>query len=204
MEQKPHLTKQDLSLLLEKNGRNLDKKVSLMLKKGELLPLKRGLYATPEFVHYHQENVGDYIANILYYPSYLSLEYVLNKENLLPEAVYSYTSICLKPPRTFSNSLGVFIYQNIKQKLFCGFDQTSFFGTYKIKVASKAKALFDYFYLYPFGSSFEPEIGDLRINWGNFNQRDYREFLKYAKLSNSKKMFAISDIIKQYLWLLMI
>ena len=43
-----------------------------------------------------KEPYAEYMANRLRLPSYLSLEYVLAKEGLIPEAVYALTSITSK------------------------------------------------------------------------------------------------------------
>ena len=123
------------------------------------------------------------------YLSYLSLEFVLSRNGLIPEAIQSYTAITLKSTREFENFLGRFSYQNIAGKLFCGFNGGK---------ASTAKALFDFLYLKSnLGTYLEKELSNgLRINWANFTSLDCREFQKYAALSDSQKMAKIAKIIK--------
>ena len=48
---------------------------------------------------------------MIYSPSYISLEYALSKYSLIPERVYSITSICLNRSRTFRTPLGTFTYK---------------------------------------------------------------------------------------------
>jgi hypothetical protein len=55
-------------------------------------------------------------------PSYLRLEYVLQKYSILSESVFAFTSITVKTGRTYRNDLGDFVYRNIKKDLFSGFD----------------------------------------------------------------------------------
>lgn len=43
IESKPYLTKAELALLLEKKERNLDKKISQLIRNEILIPLKKGL-----------------------------------------------------------------------------------------------------------------------------------------------------------------
>lgn len=84
--------------------------------------------------------------NLVYTPSYLSLEYVLFENNIITENVYTFTLVTTKKTASFSNTFGKFIYRSIKEE---------FFGDYKlitkdgftIYKASPEKALFDYLYL---------------------------------------------------------
>ena len=198
LESKPYITKNELSFLLNKAAKNLDKKITQLLKKEYLLTLKKGLYTTKAYYLLNKNRFPEFIANFLYYPSYLSLEYVLQQENLIPEAVFQYTSISLKSPRIFKNKIGVFNYRKIKESLFTGYNYRMFFQNYQIKIASKAKALFDYLYLKPFTASFSYELfSDLRINWNNFTKQDLFEFKNFALLSKSKKMLEIVKMMEE-------
>ncbi len=200
IERKPYFTKQELSFLLEKQGRNLDKKLSRLLKTNYLLRLKNGLYTTNLYAMLHKASFSEYTANMLYYPSYLSLEYVLQKEGLIPEAVYQYTSISAKTSRVYQNQLGVFTYKKIKDSLFIGYIEVIFHEYYRIKIATKAKALFDYFYLKPMRNIESKQlIDDLRIQWEIFNEHDWKEFERYIQLSESKKMTRIYTLLKKRL-----
>lgn len=193
IENKPYLTKIELSLLLKKKRKNLDKKVSQLMRNEVLIPLKRGLYTSRIFYLKNKENIEEYLSNIIYYPSYLSLEYVLAKEGIIPEAVFSYTCVTLKTTRRFVNKLGQFSYKKIKEKLFTGFYQKDYLEDYKIKIATKAKALFDFLYFKSFKSL--NGIDDLRINWENVGDKDLQEFLNYVNLSESRKMRKIYKFI---------
>jgi len=201
LKKKPYLTRLELSVLLEKRDRNLDKKILQLLKSGELVSLKKGLYITPSYLSLQRGKVEEYIANFLYYPSYLSLEYVLQKEGMIPEAVYAYTSITPKSTRQFSNSLGNFIYRHLKPQLFTGYINVRFSDNYRINFAKKAKALFDFLYLRPLGRSIETVslalFKDLRINWDNFTKEDVIEFGKYVTLSRSAKMTVIGKVLER-------
>jgi predicted transcriptional regulator of viral defense system len=200
LENKPFFTKSEAGLLLDKKGKNLDKKISQLLKKQYLIHLKRGLYTTKIYSDQHKNKLPEFIANTLYYPSYLSLKYVLQQEGMIPEAVYTFTSITLKKTRQFENPLGIFHYRNIKPQLFTGYTQVPFTENYQIKIATKAKALFDYLYLYVFRNQVEQELFiDMRINWENFSQQDLKEFSEFTQISQSKKMAVINKILQQKL-----
>lgn len=185
------------AVLIGKTGKNLDQKISRMVKIGYLKVLKKGLYVSSSFYEVaDKESYAEYLANRLKQPSYLSLEYVLAKEGLIPEAVYALTSITVKTSRNFSNFVGSFIYRNIKDSLFCGY-QIQKRGNKTIYLASKAKALFDYLYLTKL-IDIDREIHDLRINWNNFGRKDHREFNRYVRLSGSQKMATVYQSLKTY------
>lgn len=203
LEKKPYITKSELALILGKQGRNLDKTVLQLLKKNELISLKKGLYITPSYLALQKGRVEEFVANILYYPSYLSLEYVLSKEGLIPETVYAYTSATSKTTRRFTNTVGTFLYRHLKPTLFTGYSYIRFIETYHIKQATRAKALFDFLYLKPIKQSrhalSQALFEDFRINWSNFTKADRREFHEYVAGSDSQKMKLVKKEIDRRL-----
>ena len=200
LEQLPYFNKNEAMILIGKVGRNLDAKIQQLIKKGYLTTLKKGLYTSS--VYYNlQKDKGlylEYISNILRYPSYLSLEYVLYINNIIPEEVVTFTSVTIKTPRFFANQLGTFSYRQVKESLFCGYI-TKEYGSKTILIATPAKALFDYLYLKRnIRQSLIYELQEgLRINWDEFGKNDLEEFRKYVFLSKSLKMQKILDIIEK-------
>ena len=80
----------------------------------QIIPLKYGLYETDK----HCEPAS--LASVLYGPSYLSFEYVLSKNGLIPERVFVYSSACFRKNRTkqFKNAFGIYTYRNIPVDVF--------------------------------------------------------------------------------------
>lgn len=188
----PYFNKVTAGVLLNKSGQNLDYWIKTRLASGEILALKKGLYVTKLYLltSMEKEKYGQYIANILRYPSYISLEYALNVYGVIPEGIFSITSITTKTPRDFDNSLGSFTYRNIKANLFSGF-KNLMFGNNRIKFATKAKALFDFLYLKKVNN-----IEDLRLNLDVFDENDKQEFGDYVDIDNSKKMKNMLKLLK--------
>ena len=192
----PYFNKNAASVLIGKKGRNLDKKIARLTKIGFLQTLKKGLYVSSAYVEkVSKEQYIEFVANLLKTPSYISSEYVLAKEGLIPESVFSVTSITTKTPRPFSNFLGSFLYKNIKQDFFTGYRE-SFWQDKIIYIATKAKALFDYFYLKKM-ENIEQGIYDSRINWGSFSQDNLKEFEKYVSLTHSRKMMNVLKCVRK-------
>lgn len=200
LEKLPYFNKKTAGILIGKKEGNLDKKIEQLTRKKYLIGLKKGLYVTSVYLSSQPKKGGycEYIANILRYPSYLSLEYVLSINNLIPEAVYAWTSITLKTPRAYKNQLGSFTYRSIKPALFTGFAKEKR-GEFNVSIATTAKSLFDYLYLKRnLADNLEYELNKgLRINWDNFSLTDLREFKKYTIVSRSKKMGKILNLIEK-------
>ncbi|OIN89645.1 hypothetical protein COW80_04155 [Candidatus Beckwithbacteria bacterium CG22_combo_CG10-13_8_21_14_all_01_47_9] len=161
------------------------------LKQNIIIQLKRGTYVTNDYYIRLPEKQAylEFIANKLKSPSYLSLEYVLQKYSLLTEGVYAFTSITLKKTNTYKNKLGLFTYSNISQNLFTGYKIVNKEG-FQIKEASKAKALFDFLYLRLLSvkNINKSLIDSFRFNLDEFSQKDQKEFKSYVKLSKIKKL----------------
>lgn len=147
----PLLTKQNLSLILNKKEASLNYWTKKLVDSGVLIRLKNGLYASSYYIDMISQNPSDkmryleYVANQLCFPSYLSLEYVLSKNNVLAETVFKVTSVTLKSTRTYKTPIGTFVYRNIKESLFNGYEIISWRDK-QIKEATTKKALADWRY----------------------------------------------------------
>lgn len=198
LESLPFFTKTEASMLIDKSGRNLDSKLAQLKKIGYLHSLKQNLYVTDAYVtKVSQGKYLEFMANIFREPSYLSLEYVLAKHNLIPEGILTITSITIKSSRQYQNLLGSFSYRNIKSSLYTGYVE-KIWNNYVTKEATLAKALFDYLYLKKLVNPAQELSIDLRLNWGVFTPSDFIEFTGYIELSDSPKMFKLLSIIKKY------
>ena len=168
-------------------------------KSGKLLRLKKGIYTTTAYVE-RMKNRGeievftDFIANFLYSPSYLSLETILYRYNILTEIPVNLTSVSKNKTAIFTNKLGNFIYHKVKPSLFCGFDLFEESG-FSIMRATKAKALFDFLYLRKNILPNKEAIRELRLNVGNLSRDDIKELKKYVALEGSKKLKGILNYL---------
>jgi hypothetical protein len=197
MEQLPYFNKVTLGEILGKEGENLNYWIKKLLKKGEIIALKKGLYIGRLYLLSLAKNPDlkekylEYLANIIRYPSYISLEYALSKFGIIPEGIYAITSITTKTGRVYKNKLGRFIYKSMRDNLFNGFSVVDFENK-RIKFATKAKALFDFLYFRKPGS-----LEDIRINWDQLDEADRQEFKRIVFESGSYK---IKQVLKKLEW----
>lgn len=94
-----------------------NEKIRALEKDGQLIRLKRGLYVVDKRVSGKPINVR-LCANHIYGPSYVSLQWALRWYGLIPERVYTMTSITTKRSREFENDLGRFTYRQVKSSYF--------------------------------------------------------------------------------------
>jgi hypothetical protein len=205
LKQAPYLTKQNLALALNKEGENLNYWIKKLTKAKLLIRLKKGFYTSSYYLDLisqepkNREIYFEYLANVLRFPSYVSLEYVLSTSSLLPETTFVITSITTKTPRMYTSPIGTFAYRNIKEALFSHYRFKDFNGK-KVRIASLAKAFFDFLYLKKFISAAKIKeylLSEGRINWEVLRAEDKTEFITLVKLSGSKKMRMIADLLKK-------
>lgn len=110
------------------------------VKSGLFLKLRNGFYMLKD------SNPSLYlIANRLYQPSYISLEKALSYYGIIPETVYTITSVTTKSTREFTTPRATFSYQRIKKSVFTGYSPKKIEGV-TVFMADKEKALADYLY----------------------------------------------------------
>lgn len=143
--------------------------LSYHLKEGFFAKLRNGLYALESSFPPEQ-----LIANKLYEPSYISLEYALSYYHAIPEAVYTITSVSPKATREFEVKGVLYTYTRIKKGVYTGYTAMKV-GKVTVLFATPEKALADYLYLVDLG-------------FKNLNDRltlkviQKKKFLHYVKL----------------------
>jgi len=174
-------------------------------RQGHIIQLKRGVYMARRFYELHrgEEGFAPAVSAILIPQSYLSLEYILQRLNILTEVTYPVTAVTLKNTRTFDNPLGVFVYRHIRPALYRGFEPGEYFGV-RFYRASPAKALFDYLYFRPLPRRARLSrwdlVDDLRLNLDDFLPESRKEFAGYVEASASEKMTDVLSNLWRTVW----
>jgi hypothetical protein len=175
------------------------------MKAGQIIQLKKGVYMTRRFFESHRAEAGfaPAVSVILIPQSYLSMEYILQRNAILTEVTYPISAITLKQTRVFENKLGTFTYRHIKEDLYKGFSITDYLGI-PFAEATVAKALFDTLYFRPWnrkgrsGSFVLAE--ELRLNLEGFSEKDQLEFVEFVDMSKSRKMDQILKNLRKTVW----
>jgi hypothetical protein len=88
-------------------------KISDLLRKKVIIRIKKGLYVFARDSH-SRPYCLETLANLIYGPSYVSLDYALQIHGLIPERVETVTSVTLGQSKYFSTPLGNFSYRKIR------------------------------------------------------------------------------------------
>lgn len=170
----------------------LQKQLTLWVKSGKLIQLRRGLYTLPE--PYRKTDPHPFtIANQLVTPSYISLQSALAYYNLIPEDAPNITSVTSrKRTGVVSTPLGNFTYHSIKPAMFTGFHLQEVSHSQNVFLARPEKALLDLIYLTPDGEN-PAFLKTLRLQ--NLNTLDFDWLQTFTKkLGKHKLMRAIANL----------
>lgn len=94
--------------------KNPRKKVFDLVKEGSLFQIRRGHYINLKATDYSHTNAEN-LANIVYYPSYISLEWALQYYGLISERVHTVTSVTTRRSSQFSTPIAHFSYEHINK-----------------------------------------------------------------------------------------
>lgn len=121
---------------------NPDDFISRMVKAGELIRLKNGFFLIAEKIT-EMPVPYEQIANLLYGPSYISLEWALSFYGMIPEGVYVVTSVCIGKSTMFPTQVGSFFYVYLSHHRYAiGIDQKEN-AAGRFLIATPEKALAD-------------------------------------------------------------
>jgi len=155
------------------------------VKKGELIRLKRGIYAFAD-----KNPSQDEVARTLYEPCYISLESALHYYGFLPDVPFSLTLVTPKTTRRFVTPLGSFSYRHLKKELFFGYDVETL-------MAHPEKAVLDTLYLNQHRFKEAPEFWK-EFRWQNLDNLNFKKIRTYAKKSQSKKTMKLFESLEAY------
>lgn len=122
-------------------------KISALLKTKALIRVKKGLYVFGAKVA-RLPYCKEMLANLIYGPSAISLEYALSFYGFIPERVEELTSITIRRNKNFDTPLGRFSYQHMPVARYSiGITRLEFPNNHFVLFATPAKALCDYLVL---------------------------------------------------------
>jgi predicted transcriptional regulator of viral defense system len=157
-----------------------------MLKKKEIIRIKKGLYVLgapySESLFYKET-----LSNLIYGPSYISLEYAMSFYGMIPEKIQTVTAVTNKRNKVFDTPAGRFSYRYIHPSLYSEeIDLIKLDETHNVLIASKEKAVADMLY---FADKFQTteELKDylsdsLRIEQSEVKKLSINKIRRLAKI----------------------
>lgn len=187
---RPFLTDGEIKSILGGSADSRYGKVKRLLKQGKLLHIRRGLYCITEELGYQKKPHPYELAQFIYGPSYISLESAFSYHGLIPEAVYTTTSVATKRAKDFTTPLGVYSYKTLPLLNFYSQVELVKENDYQFFMAKPWKAICDYIYCYKKDcASLEPFIESLRFNLENLPRlsakdiQDLDEYYSRARIT---------------------
>ena len=162
-------------------------KIRRMAQSGQLVPIIKGMYETDKTIP------GHYLSGVIYGPSYLSFEFALSWHDLIPEAVYAFTSAtCGKGRRKqYKTAFGTYTYRDVPIAAF----------PYGVTLASPEKAICDLLYTRsPCGSRKELRqllFDDLRMDERAFFNTNWDDLTELAGLYHTVNHRLLLSLMKE-------
>lgn len=178
-------------------------KISDLLQKGIIIRVKKGLYI---FGHEYRRRPysREILANLIYGPSYISLDYALQHHGLIPERVEAVTSVTTGRSRKFSTPVGLFIYRMIPLYAFrIGMDRIELGDGLAFLMATPEKALADKLYDgRGTGIQTKKELSDyiernLRIDLATLQDFNPKDLDAIAQCYRSHKIRLLSEMVRR-------
>ena len=172
-------------------------KIRRMAQSGQLVPIIKGLYETDKTIP------GHYLSGVIYGPSYLSFEFALSWHDLIPEAVYAFTSAtCGKGRRKrYDTTFGVYSYRDVPIATFPYGTTLHEENGYSFILATPEKVICDLLYTRsPCGSRKELRqllFDDLRMDEAVFFNTDWDDMAELAGLYHTSSHRLLISMIKE-------
>ncbi len=178
-------------------------RITELLRRKEIIRVKKGIYVFGED-YARRPASKEILANMIYGPSYISLDYALSYYGLIPERVEAITSVTIKRSRRFSTPIGFFIYRGIPIKAYqTGIDQITLEDGRSFLIAAPEKALCDKIDQ-DRGSAIRTQaemrtylFENLRIDAGEIRKLNDGAVLEIAKAYRSRKINLLGAVIRQ-------
>ena len=176
-------------------------KITDLLRKGAIIRVKKGLYIFGE--DYRQEPYSrEVIANLIYGPSYISLEYALQYYGMIPERVEAVTSVTCGRSRKFYTPVGLFTYWMIPLAAFrTGLDKMETADGRSFLMAIPEKALADKI-RHDRGIAIRTRkdlqnyiFEDLRMSESSLQKLSPERLAEFATRYRSRKILLLRDLV---------
>lgn len=178
-------------------------KITTLLRQGTIIRIRKGLYIFGRDQRKRPFS-REVLANLIYGPSYISLEYGLQHYGLIPERVEMITSVTIGRSRRFSTPVGEFSFRQIPILAFAeGMDLLENNGNLSYLIAVPEKALVDKLQS-DRGVSIRSLKGmqqyieeNLRMDPSDLQQMHAGRTAKYAFLYHSRKAEWLAEYIRE-------
>lgn len=178
-------------------------RINDLLRQGVVLRVKKGLYVFGD--RYRRRPYSrELLSNLVYGPSYVSLDYALAYHGLIPERVEALTSVTPNRSRRFATPVGLFVYRQVPARAYeVGVVRVEEENQQAFLIALPEKALADKIVSVRGGRiSSIAEMGrfleaDLRVDAGALRTLSAERIDDYAARYHSMKLRHLGGLVKR-------
>jgi hypothetical protein len=178
-------------------------KITDLIRKRIIIRIKKGLYIFGDRYRRHPYS-RELLANLIYGPSYVSLDYALDFYGFIPERSEALTSVTLRRSRKFRTPAGLFIYRQIPVQAYqAGMVRAEGDNGQAFLIASPEKALADKI-ISERGVAFTSPTGmrqylieSLRIDISNIQSLSLERIDEYAGRYRSRKLRHLGGLVRR-------
>jgi hypothetical protein len=179
-------------------------KVTDLIKKEIIIRIKKGLYIFGDRYRRYPYS-RELLANLIYGPSYISLEYALHYYGFIPERSEALTSVTIGRSRKFHTPVGLFIYRQIPIRAYqTGMTRVEESNEQSFMIALPEKALADKI-IAERGNTLASKkeiqellFDDLRIDPSTIKALSFDRIKIYAENYRSRKLRQLSHFIRWF------
>jgi hypothetical protein len=178
-------------------------KITSLLRRKAIIRVKKGIYVFGQ--RYARRPFSrEILANMIFGPSYVSLEYALHYYGFIPERVEAVTSVTCGRSRRFSTPVGLFIYRMIPLRAHqIGIDLVEVDGR-SFLIAIPEKALADKIYddrgtgIRSQAEMKEYLLASLRIDPNSLEKLEVKALDLIAERYRSRKIRLLSGVVRSF------
>jgi len=191
-----YFTDADVSILL---GAGAHSRLSRLVLKGDIYRIRRGLFVFSE--HWRKGVLNKFsLSNIIYGPSYISLESALSHYGLIPEGVHTAIAVTSKRTKKFETPLGLFSYRKVPENGFELGVVSLEEGKKHFLIATPERCLIDKIYLDyvgPNSNILDYLAENLRMEISDLQKLNFNSLHDIAMNIGNKKLYScVSELIR--------
>lgn len=176
-------------------------KINQLLKSESIIGVKKGLYVFGTRLR-QGPICREMMANLIYGPSCISLEYALAYHGFIPERVDTITSVTSKKNNEFNTAIGRFTYRHLRARMYThGIDLVWIDKQHPVLIATPEKALCDYVVLNDVQEFENAKAArdflefDLRIDRENWERLNVKKLIGLNKFYKSQVIASLMEIL---------
>lgn len=178
-------------------------KISDLMRKGAIVRIKKGLYVLGENSR-RRPYSRELLANLIYGPSYISLDSALQHYGFIPEHVEAVTSVTTGRSRKFYTPVGLFAYRQIPLQAFrFGMTRVEVHEGLSYLIATPEKSLSDKIHqdrgtaVQNWKKMQQYLVDDLRIDESALMSLNPEEIANIANRYGSRKIHILGEFVRR-------